>query len=689
MRLEAFVQELDSVTKTPNGHLARCPAHDDRKSSLSVAQGGDGKVLLKCFAGCETEQIVGALGLEMKDLFNDKGHLDPEPRIVKAYDYTDEHGDRLYQVVRFEPKDFRQRRPNGDGWTWKLDGTRRVPYRLHDLAKSKPKVLFIAEGEKDVDTLWSLGLAATCNPGGAGKWVDAYTDVLVTLLGRVKIVIFSDNDDPGRKHALQVARTWLGKAEAVKVLLALPGVPVKGDVADYLTMHSKDELVSLVKATPSLTLEKLERLEAEHDPVQSTTERHTAPPAEPSWPVLADEALHGLAGEVVAAIDPHTEADKVAVLAQFLTFFGCVVGREPHFLVEWTRHPAKLFMVLVGETSKARKGTSLSSLMRIVEAADPSIRRLSGLSSGEGLIWQVRDPIYELKQDRKTKAVEQVLVDGGEEDKRLLIQEPEFAQALKLMAREGNILSPIIRQAFDDEILSPLTKHNRITATGSHIAIIGHITKAELLRHISETEMANGFCNRFIFLVVRRSKCLPNPKGLSLEQVEGLAKKLRKRIEQAHTTAARGPLTREEDAETSWAEVYPSLSDGTPGLTGAILGRGECHVMRLALTYALLDGATQIKTPHLKAAIALWDYAEASAQYIFGDATGDAVADRIVSALRTQGAMSETDISGLFGGNKKASQIHQALHMLNRVGMIVSEVVKTDGRQKTVWRVTK
>lgn len=184
-----------------------------------------------------------------------------------------------------------------------------------------------------------------------------------------------------------------------------------------------------------------------------------APTPEPARPILAPEALHGLAGEVVAAIDPSTEADKVAVLAQFLTMFGCVIGREPHFRVEWERHPAKLFIVLVGDTSKGRKGTSLSTLRRIVGTVDPAFtadranRMKGGLSSGEGLIWNVRDPVYDTKKDRKTGEDEEVMTDKGEGDKRLLIVEPEFAQALKVMAREGNTLSTVIRQAFDDDPL--------------------------------------------------------------------------------------------------------------------------------------------------------------------------------------------------------------------------------------------
>lgn len=414
--------------------------------------------------------------------------------------------------------------------------------------------------------------------------------------------------------------------------------------------------------------------------------------AETPWPTLDAAALQGLAGEIVRAIDPYTEADPVAVLAQLLAFFGCAIGREAHFRVEHTPHPAKLFEALVGATSKGRKGMSTSTLKHLFVKADPDFvngRIKGGLSSGEGLIYQVRDAAYETQKDKKTGQEQEVMIDKGEEDKRLVILEPELAQALKVMSREGNILSPIMRQAWDDEALTPLTKHNRMTATGSHISIVGHITQDELLKHLGSTETANGFANRFVFLVVKRSKYLPNPKGLPAEQIEELAKQLRERIEQARLRAQAGPIERDEEAEALWCAVYPDLSEGKPGLMGAILGRAEAQVMRLALAYALLDGATSIHLEHLQAALALWDYSEASVWLIFGEATGDGIADRILEALRSQGPLSETKIYyDLFQRNVKSGRIHRAVEVLRRSRLIESTVEETGGRQKTVWRAT-
>jgi len=426
--------------------------------------------------------------------------------------------------------------------------------------------------------------------------------------------------------------------------------------------------------------------------VRSQDERPLAPSPLP-WPDLAPEVFQGLAGEVVRTIDPFTEADPVAVLAHLLTTFGNIVGPGAHFSVEYTKHPARLFTVLVGETAKARKGQSWSTLRRVFTLVDEAWARTCvtcGLSTGEGLVYAVRDARYAkqaVKKDGRVVDYEEVLVDEGVSDKRLLLIEEELSGALKAMRREGNILSPILRQAWDSGDLHPLTKTTPIRATGAHISIVGHITGEELLRHLDETEQANGFANRFIFFLVRRSKCLPKPRPASDEILAELARKLRYAAQFASTIAV---MERDSEAEALWEAIYPSLSEGLPGLTGAILARAEAQVMRLALTYALLDGSPAIRPPHLEAALALWDYAEASVRYIFGDRIGDPVADRILEAIRGQGAMSETEIySGLFQRNVKAERIQQALSLLQHLGLLTASEEETAGRRRTVWRPTQ
>ncbi len=402
--------------------------------------------------------------------------------------------------------------------------------------------------------------------------------------------------------------------------------------------------------------------------------------------------VSGLAGELTVTITPYTEADPVALLLNILTAFGNAVGSKPHFRVEFTEHHLRLFVALVGPSAKGRKGQSWSTPRYIFSRIDGDWARncvTSGLSSGEGLIFHVRDPRVEKQAIREKGRVvdyEEVILDHGVSDKRLLIVEEEFAQALKVMSRDGNILSPVLRQAWDTGTLHPLTKTNPIRATEAHISIIGHITRDELLRHLNDTEQANGFANRFLWACVRRSNVIPEPTGIPQEIIEPLIKRLTNTVK---ATQQIHEMHRDEEAKASWAEDYAVLSAEKPGMLGAITARAEAQVMRLACLYAALDTTCLVSPVHLKAARALWQYCEASVRYIFGERTGDPVADRILLALDEQGELRLSAISDLFDRHIEQARLGQALQLLKRVRLIKEEQVKTKGRPVTVIRRCK
>jgi hypothetical protein len=405
-------------------------------------------------------------------------------------------------------------------------------------------------------------------------------------------------------------------------------------------------------------------------------------PELPPWPELAEEALCGLSGEIVEAIEPHTEADRVAVLASLLAAFGNAIGRGAFFRVEADVHHLKLNVGLVGDTSKGRKGMSWGHVRELMHATDErwTVERvLHGLSSGEGMIYAVRDRV-----EGENKKGEKVVLDEGVEDKRLLVLETELAGVLKVMTREGNTLSPVIRQAWDDGALQTLTKNSPMKATEAHISIVGHITKAELLRHLTETEAANGFANRFIWLMVKRSKELPFGGEWHKVDTTPLVRRLSSALEFG---SAPVEVTWEDNAKEIWREVYGPLSEGKPGLFGAVVGRAEAQVVRLAALYAVMGESHEIQREHLLAALALWDYGEKSARYIFGDATGDPMADRIFEALRAVGkdGMSRTEISHLFGRNMSSERVTRALSLLLGAGRVRRKTQKTGGRQAERW----
>ena len=394
-----------------------------------------------------------------------------------------------------------------------------------------------------------------------------------------------------------------------------------------------------------------------------------------NWPEeLADAAFYGLAGDVVRTIEPHTESDPVALLLQFLAFFGSCINRSAYYLVEGDKHFANLFMVMVGQSSKARKGTSWGRVRQLFELLVETFCQnciQSGLSSGEGLIHAVRDENGH---------------DPGVFDKRLLLQEPEFGGLLRVMDRDGNIVSRIIRDAWDRGNLGVLTKKCETRATSAHISIVGHITKDELVRHLDRTEAANGFANRFIYAAVKRSKCLPHGGTLTENDLNPLAERLAKVVNDAKGIKR---VWMNEEAKRNWERVYPKLSEGQPGLYGAVTGRAEAQVIRLALIYTLLDRKNTISIEHLRAALAIWDYADESARYIFGDATGDPVQDTILSSLKSEPkGLSRTDISRLFKGHQKSDCITRALDQLKKLGRVDKEKVKSEGRDAEIWKCT-
>ncbi len=246
-----FLTALENVREDADGWNAKCPAHPDDKNSLHVAEAEDGRVLLHCHAGCRVEQIVHKAGRSMSDLFPRKDGATPRRSTFRpanetpeaVYDYVDETGGLLFQVVRFEGKQFRQRRPShqeppASPWIWNLEGVRKPLYRLPEVLTAVdlqrrgkfPQPIFVVEGEKDANALARLGLCATTNPGGAGKWTGAHT---AQITGAADVIIVPDKDKPGEDHASAVATALSERVGRVR-LLRLPDLPEKGDLSDWI-----------------------------------------------------------------------------------------------------------------------------------------------------------------------------------------------------------------------------------------------------------------------------------------------------------------------------------------------------------------------------------------------------------------------------------------------------------------------
>jgi Protein of unknown function (DUF3987) len=556
------------------------------------------------------------------------------------------------------------------------DPAKVIPFGLETLGNLEPgSLVILCCGEEDALSVRQAGYTALSQPG-AGLLEPVYAGEFEGL----EVVI---HYDAGEQHEarLDALKLLEAGAKVTRVVEWPKDEPHGSDVNSKLVEDPEDferwlaEMIAAAKPPASVVTDVGDR-EGEPDTYVASL------PGPPSWPMLAEEALWGLPGDIVAEVEPHTEADRVAVLSSLLAAIGNAIGRGAYFRVGADVHHLKLNVGLVGDTSKGRKGMSWGYAREFMHATDErwtKERVLHGLSSGEGLIYVVRDRV-----EGENKKGETVVLDEGVEDKRLLVLEPELAGVLKVMSREGNTLSPIIRQAWDDGTLQTLTKNSPMKATDAHVSIIGHITRSELLRHLTETEAVNGFANRFIWLMVRRSKVLPFGGEWHKVDIAPLVRRLCSALEFGSAPVL---ITWGDSARDIWRKVYGPLSEGELGLFGAVVGRAEAQVMRLAALYAVMDESHEIEREHLLAALALWDYSEKSAQYIFGDATGDPVADQILSALRAAGkdGMTRTEISNLFRRNMSSERIAQALSLLLAAGRVRSKKQETGGRQAERW----
>ena len=391
-----------------------------------------------------------------------------------------------------------------------------------------------------------------------------------------------------------------------------------------------------------------------------------APPAAPAW--------SGTAGAIAVTIAPHTEADPVAILAQTLAGAGAIIGRGAWIDIEATRHHPHEFVVLVGESARARKGSSWDHVARVLAHADPSLagRTRTGLSTGEGLIWAARDPHG---------------ADPGCADGRILVVEPEFVSVLKATARDISTLSPVLRAAWDGRPLAILTRTAPARASHAHITIIGHITAAELAHHLNAIEAANGFLNRFVFIACRRQRLLPHGGIPDPLAGTGLAERLA-----ANLAACRraGRIDLDPVASVEWADIYCRLAEQPDhGITASLQARAEAHVLRLAMLYALCDGSATITVAHLRSGLALWHYAAASITRATNTSLGDPLAQRIHAALRSSAdGLTRTQLRDLFNRNHPASRVDAALEHLAQTGKAHRHRRPTAGRPVEIWAAT-
>jgi hypothetical protein len=272
----------------------------------------------------------------------------------------------------------------------------------------------------------------------------------------------------------------------------------------------------------------------------------------------------------------------------------------------------------------------------------------SGLSSGEGLIEAI-----------------------GETDKRLFLRQPEFVAVLARQSRDASVLSATLRELWDDGRSSVMNrKHNALSTIDALVSLVGHITPEELAGSLKTTDLANGYANRFLFVCVRRSKPLPDSGNLSEREVNTLVIKIRRAKEFAEGV---NEMKRDEEAAKLWRTIYPHLTEDNVGMLGKVIARARAQVLRLSCIYALLDDSSFVRRVHLEAALALWQYCEDSARYIFGEGmTLSARAQKLFDAVREAGdtGLTRTAQSAAFKGNLSAEELDALTSELLRAGLV-------------------
>jgi hypothetical protein len=342
-------------------------------------------------------------------------------------------------------------------------------------------------------------------------------------------------------------------------------------------------------------------------------------------PVMPDHAFPDLLRRLVDAACYSSEAHPVAVAANFLALFCCLIGRTAFQHIGDAVIHARLFLLIIGKSGKARKGTAEHTAHEVGRRAGVILRRRhgtndklhihsGGTSSGEGVVNAIRDP---REPDEKTGKGG----DAGVKDKRLLVIEPEFANVLAQFKREGNTLAAILRNLWDGRDIEPLTKTNQITATRPHACLIGHVTGHELVERSTENDAANGTLNRMVMLHVHRPKLVPLPEPTPGDVLDDLAERLADAVDFATQGDPHGNNTHEvrmsAQARACWVEMYPQITQDRDGLAGSLMARSEVYARMLAMIFALLDKRDVIEPGDLLTALAWVEYWRQSIEFVW------------------------------------------------------------------------
>lgn len=416
-------------------------------------------------------------------------------------------------------------------------------------------------------------------------------------------------------------------------------------------------------------------------------------------PELRPCGLMGVLGEMVNAACANSEAVPTTVAIHILARFAATMGRTAYINIGDEQRHLRMNALIVGPTSKGRKGTSAAMPRRLFKMVEDRlgglpVRQLTALATGEGLIFQVRDPYH----DHEGK-----LVDAGVLDKRLFCDISEFAGVLAQARREAATLSTVLRDAFDGVMLTIPTKTSFNQATDSHIVVIGSVPETEIVKTLTSTDITNGLANRFPMFYSVRPQSVPFPKPTDQGLMESFAGHLATALQQAVTV---GEVRMTSEARDYWAVLYEQIEEKVfpPGVA-ALLARQSTYALIFAALLALLGRQREISPEHLDAAMAWIDYWEETAMFVFSSSEQTeavnkmrGLMDEIVLAVAALGGkrVSHTDVANKVTNKYQkawptAKAVKDAIELLQRESppRIVSESVTTGGRPTNVYSLMR
>jgi hypothetical protein len=399
---------------------------------------------------------------------------------------------------------------------------------------------------------------------------------------------------------------------------------------------------------------------------------------EQSGPLWDDAWMFGVAGDIVHKAGKYCEAHPAGMYLDLIVSLGNIMGRHAHFKVGASKHFTNEFMIRVGNTSTARKGTGRDAInepLKVIDGNWYTSRVMSGFGSGEAIVGLIADPMQQSVRDTKSSLGFKNIVKPGVEDKRLFIREGEAASIFQLAAKKESRADIILRDGWDGLPLKNLVKgktdgvNNSATCMEPHLSISGDTTRDELKRRMPDGADQNGFGNRFLYTFVYRTKMCPNG-GPQLDWTNEVVE-LHKIIQFARSVGY-VPLTKA--AHKMWSRMYVEIENAVgelPALPQAMCARGVAHVRRLALIFALLDKKDAVDSEHLQAAKKLWDYCMDSARFIFAGETKEQV--QIVNWMhRNPGAVTVRQITDeVFHRHQKVEWVKTQIDGLVVAGRVV------------------